>query len=287
MIPSYTTNLMSSFYLWLDHELANVGRGFQTTSGQLYAARDDSYAGYNVYSSPFRQWVTDSSVTGAAVPSGIYCDGVYMTRDSGVTFNYNKGQVLLDPNLGKPRVVSVAYSKKDFNLYYTDDREENLLFENAYSLAPKYRNAVSGLNGEDQPFPCIFLKNTSYENVPYALGGQDKTLTTVRCIILSDNIYLLDGAIAIMADSARKVFPVVHPSKLPYNYYGDFKSGTQYQYAQINSGQGTNLAYIDRVTVSRLDEIRNKHINLKVVAALVDFEIWQARYPRTYSSDGA
>lgn len=287
MNPSYTTNLMSSFYLWLDYELASVGRAFQTTSGQLYAAKDANYAEYNVYSSPFRQWVTDSSITGTVVPSGVYCDGVYMTRASGVKFNYNKGEVLLAPNLGKPKVVSAEYTKKDFNLYYTDDREEKLLFENAYSLTPKYRNAVSGLNGDDQPFPCIFLKNTSYENVPYALGGQDKTLTTIRCIILSDNIYLLDGAIAIMADSARKVFPVVHPSKLPYNYYGDFKSGTQYQYAQLNSGQGTDLAYIDRVTVSRLDEIRNKNINFKVVAGLVDFEIWQARYPRTYGSNGS
>ena len=109
-------------------------------------------------------------------------------------------------------------------------------------------------------------------------------MTTVRCIVLSDNMYLLDGAISIMTDSARKVFPVLDPKVLPYDYYGDLKSGNNYKYSQLTSTQNTNLAYIDRVIVSRLDEIRNKHINLKVVAAMVDFELWQARYPRAFSS---
>jgi hypothetical protein len=102
-------------------------------------------------------------------------------------------------------------------------------------------------------------------------------------------MYLLDGAISVMSDSVRKVFPLVQPSHLPYNYYGDFKSGSQYQYTQLASGASTqtsNLIYIDRVAISRLDEIRNKHINLKVVAAIVDFDLWQARYPRVYGAGG-
>ena len=285
MNPSYTTNLMSSFYLWLDHELADIGQGFINTSGQLYPTYDPSCGTYNVYSSPFRQWISDSSITNAAVPSDVYCDGQLLTRDSGVIFNFNKGQVLLPPNI-KPRVVTSQYSKKDFNLYYTDEREENLLFENAHPLQSKFRNITGGLGGDDQPFPCVFIKNTAYQNIPYALGGQEQTKTTVRCIILSDNMYLLDGAISVMTDSVRKVFPLVQPSQLPYNYYGDFKSGTQYQYPQLatqSSQEKSNLIYIDRVVVSRLDEIRNKHINLKVVAAMVDFDLWQARYPRIYN----
>jgi len=283
MKPSYMTNLMSSFYLWLDHEMASVGNAFTATSGKLYPVEDNNYNEYNIYSSPFRQWVSDSSISGAVIPSGVYCSGVFMNRNSGIVFNYNKGEVLINKQLGKPEVTT-QYTKKDFNIYYTDEREENLLFENAHSLSPKFSRITGGLNGDEQPFPCIFLKNTYYENIPYALGGQDKTSTTVRCIILSDNMYLLDGAISVMTDSARKVFPVVKPSELPYNYYGDFKSGQRYQYSQLAVNQATNLAYINRVTVSRLDEIRNKHINLKVVAAIVDFELWQARYPRVYNA---
>jgi len=285
MNPSYTTNLMSSFYLWLDHELANIGQGFITTSGQLFPVSDASYANYNVYSSPFRQWISDSSIQNAYVPSGVYCDGQFMTRDSGVLFNFNKGEVLLPAGM-KPKLATTQYSKKDFNIYYTDEREENLLFENAHALQSKFRNITGGLGGDDQPFPCIFIKNTSYQNMPYALGGQEQTKTTIRCIILADNMYLMDGAISVMSDSVRKVFPLVGAAQLPYTYYGDFKSGTQYQYPQLASQASvntTNLIYIDRVVVSRLDEIRNKHINLKVVAAMVDFDLWQARYPRIYN----
>jgi hypothetical protein len=287
MNPSYASNLMASFYLWLDHELANVGQGYTATSGRLYPVQDYNFNGYNVYSSPFRQWVSDSDPRiGATVPSGVYINGTFRANDgTGVIINYNRGEVLVNPSIGTVNQITTQYSKKDFNLYYTDEREENLLFENNYSLAPKFRNVTGGLGPDDQPFPCIFLKNTSYENKGYAFGGQERTLTTVRCILLSDNMYLMDGAISVLSDAVRKVFPVLSPSSLPYNYYGGFKSGVAYQYAQLPAvAQNTNLAYIDRVTVSRLDEIRNKQINLKVVASMVDFEIGQPRYPRIYSS---
>jgi hypothetical protein len=282
MKPSYITNLMSSFYLWLDHEMLSIGESFTPTSGKLYLVEDKNYAEYNVYSSPFRQWVTDSSISGAHVPSGVYVNGQFTPKGSGVTINYNKGEVLLGKNLGNSLNVTSQYTKKDFNIYYTDEREENILFENAYSLSPKFPTITGGLNGDEQPFPCIFLKNTSYQNVPYALGGQDKTLTTIRCIILADSMYLLDGAISVMTDSARKVFPIIEPSGLPYNYYGDLKNGQDYRYSYITEVQNTNLAYIDRVSVSRLDEVTNKKINFKVVAAMVDFDLWQARDPRRY-----
>lgn len=273
---------MSSFYLWLDNELLKVGNAFTPTSGKLYPCQDRDYADFNVYSSPFRQWVSDSSIESAIIPSGVYINGQFANRQSGVIINYNKGEVLLNKSLGAPKDVTTNYTKKDFNIYYTDEREENLLFENSYSLSPKFTQITGGLNGEDRPFPCIFLKNTSYENKPYALGGEDKTVTTIRCIILADNMYLLDGAISLMTDSARKVFPIIPPSGLPYNYYGDFKYGSGYQYAGLAQDFPENLVYIDRVTVSRMDEIRNKKINIKTVAALVDFELWQARNPRKY-----
>jgi hypothetical protein len=97
-------------------------------------------------------------------------------------------------------------------------------------------------------------------------------------------MYLLDGAISVMTDTTKKVFPLIEPQNLPYNYYGDFKSGSAYQYSGLVTQQNTNLIYVDRVTVSRLDEIKNKNINMKVVAAMVDFELWQARYPRKYNN---
>lgn len=288
-ITPYIPSLMSSFYLWLDHEILQRGSAFTVFSGKMYSGIDYNYSNAITFNSPFRQWVSDSSVSGAVIPSGVYANGNFMSRGtSGLSLNFNKAQAIFTgiPNAANLNITA-RYSVKDFNIYYTDEREENLLFENRAYLAPKFNKITGGLYADDQPYPCIYIKNTSYENKPFTFGGQDQTKTTIRCILLSDSIYLLDGAISIMADSARKVFPIIPTSGIPYNYYGDFKSGSSYNYTGLayycQQNFPTNTVYIDRVTVSRLDEIKNKHINLKTVAAIVDFELWQARSPRQYS----
>ena len=280
---------MSSFYLWLDHEILQRGTAFTVYSGAMYSGADYNYAQYTTFTSPFRQWVSDSSVTGAVIPSGVYVGGNFIPRGvSGLALNFNKAEAIFSGSVNpKTTNVSAQYSVKDFNIYYTDEREENLLFENRAYLKPKFNSITGGLLPDDQPYPCIYIKNTSYENRPFTFGGQDQTRTTIRCIIISDSIYLLDGAISIMADTVRKVFPIIPNSGIPYNYFGDFKSGASYNYTGLayycQQTFPNNDVYIDRVTVSRLDEIRNKHINLKTVAAMVDFDLWQGRYPRQYN----
>jgi len=289
MKPTYIPSLMSSFYLWLDHEILQRGSAFSVYSGSMYPGADYNYSNQITFSSPYRQWVSDSSIAGAVIPSGVYVNGVFKPRGtSGLALNFNKGEAIFTGGIAATSTsVTAQYSVKDFNIYYTDEKMENLLFENRNYLKPKFNRITGGLSTDDQPYPCIYLKNTFYENKPFTFGGQDQSKTTIRCVILSDSMFLLDGAISIMVDSARKVFPIIPTSGIPYNYYGDFKSGTTYNYTGLASYCQQvfpeNTVYIDRVTVSRLDEIRNKHINLKTVAALVDFELWQGRYPRQYS----
>lgn len=282
MKPSYISNLMSSFYLWLDHELLHVGQGFSEVSGSLYPSSDSAYNGYTVYSSPYRQWVSDSSISGAYVPSGVFISGQFVPKSDSLKINYNKGEVLFSGNAANYSNITTRYNRKDFNIYYTDDTEQSILFEKTHTVAFKFGKQETGLRAKEQPIPCIFLKNTSYDNKPFSFGGQEKSLTTIRAIVLSDNIYLLDAAISVMADSVRKVFPVVEPSKLPYDYYGDIKTGGQYKYSQLTDVQNTNLVYIDRVSVSRMEEMKSKDINMQAVAAIVDFDLWQGRYPRVY-----
>lgn len=290
MNPTYLTSLMPSFYLWLDHEILQRGNAFTVFSGQMYSGADYNYGSMVTYTSPFRQWVSDSSITNAVIPSGVYVGGSFVARGvSGLSLNFNKAEAIFTGGMVSSNLknITAQYSVKDFNLYYTDEKEENLLFENRNYLAPKFNHVTGGLAPDDQPYPCIFIKNTSYENKPFTFGGQEQTKTTIRCVIISDSIYLLDGAISIMADTVRKVFPIIPNSQIPYNYYGDFKSGISYNYTGLaysaQQAAPGNDVYIDRVTVSRMDEIRNKHINLKTVAAMVDFDLWQGRYPRQYS----
>lgn len=282
MKATYINNLMSSFYLWLDHEVLERGEAFVNYSGKLYNAPDPNFPNRQIYGAPFRQWVYDSSVTNANIPSGIFINGNYTTRGtSGLNIDFNKGRAIMSGSATNN--VTANYSFKEYNIYYTDEREEKLLFEKAYSATPKVSEVTGALGYLDVPYPCIFIKNTVGENVPFAFGGEDSTKTTIRCIALGSNSFSLDGLISILSDSARKVFPVFSPQDFPFNYFGDFKIGNSFNYKSLCASQSqSSIVYIDRVTVSKLDEIDNAKINKKCVAALIDFELSDIRNPRTY-----
>jgi hypothetical protein len=282
MKPTYLNSLTSSFYLWLDHEMLYKGEAFQNFSGKLYLSQDPTFSQNTIYGSPFKQWVLDTSVQNALIPSGVFSNGTFIPRGiSGTALDFNRGRVLFNNTVSQNlQNLSIAYSFKEFNLYYTDEKEENLLFEKRYDPMPKVTRVTGALAWNDDPYPCIFFKNTSIQNKPFAFGGQDNTMSSMRCVILAENIYSLDGAISIMADSARKTFPLVSPQKLPYNIYGDLKSGlSSYNYFDLCTGQN-DWVYVDRVTVSRLSETENKKMNSKLVAAIVDFELSDVRTPR-------
>ena len=281
MKAAYITNLMSSFYLWIDHEILSKGEAFINYSGRLYNSPDPNFPTNSVYSAPFRQWVYDSSIPNANIPSGVFINGNYLARaGSGLNIDFNKGRIILNSGINSNN-ITVNYSFKEYNVYYTDEKEEKLLFEKAYNITPKVTQITGGLGYLDTPYPCIFIKHRMGENIPFAFGGEDSTRTMARCIILASNSFSLDGLISILSDSARKVFPLLNPEDFPFNYYGDFKSGNNFNYINLCKNQPpSSLVYIDKVTVSKLDEIDNAKINKKCVAALVDFELSDVRKPR-------
>lgn len=283
MKASYINNLMSSFYLWLDHEILNRGEAFINYSGKLYSSIDTNFPNNSVYSGPFRQWVYDSSLPNVNIPSGVFINDNYIPRGvSGLNIDFNKGRVILNNGVLSNNITT-SYSFKEYNLYYTDEREEKLLFEKAYNITPKVSQITGGLSYLDIPYPCIFIKHRKGENIPFAFGGEDSTETMIRCIVLASNSFSLDGLISILSDSARKVFPILSPDDFPFNYYGDFKTGNNFNYINLCKSQPqSNLVYINTVTVSKLDEIDNSKINKKCVAALIDFELSSIRNPRIY-----
>lgn len=282
MKATYVNNLMSSFYLWIDHEILARGEAFINYSGKLYNSPDPNFPNMQVYGAPFRQWVYDSSIPNVNIPSGIFVNGNYTPRGTnGLSIDFNKGRAIISGNASNN--ITVNYSFKEYNIYYTDEREEKLLFEKAYNITPKISQVTGALGYLDTPYPCIFIKHRVGENIPFAFGGQDSTETSLRCIVLASNSFSLDGVISILSDSARKVFPVFPPQDFPFNYFGDFKTSNSFNYINLCKSQPqSSLAHIDRVTVSKLDEIDNAKINKKCVAALVDFEISDVRTPRVY-----
>ena len=286
MKSSYINNLTSSFYLWLDHEILSRGEAFITYSGKLYETQDQNFdLTSSIYGSPFRQWVYDSSINNAYIPSGIYSGSQFMPRNqNGLRIDYNHGRVIFSgKKLSTTENLSTKYSFKEFNIYYTDEREDQLIFEKSYTLTPPTTRVTGALDHNDVPYPCIFFKLKTNDNTPFSFGGLDTSNYWIRCIILAKDSFSLDGITSILGDSVRKVFPVFNPQDLPFNYFGDFKNGTSYNYINMCQAQGQNqLVHIDKVSVTKFDESENLYINKKTVAAIADFELKSIRQPRIY-----
>ena len=92
MKPQFDNEVMSSFYLWFDHTLTNVGEAY-TNYGSLFYPVNNMYQAYSTYGSPFRQFVADASITGATILSGVYLNSDFKERtESNFTgVNYGLG----------------------------------------------------------------------------------------------------------------------------------------------------------------------------------------------------
>jgi hypothetical protein len=282
MKAGYLNNLIPSFYIWMDHTILSKGEAFFNYSGSLYKSEDPKFGSLSsVYASPFKQFVYDSSINGAIIPSGVYSSNQFIDKGvSGLSIDYMNGRAIFNSNTVDSNNISINASIKEFNIYYTDEKEETLLFEKAQPIMSYARNYSQAIGYNDLPFPCVFIKNTVTENTPFAFGGQEKTSTSIRAIILSANSFQLDGIISILNDSNKKNFPVFNPELLPFNYLNDFKN-VGFNYLSSSSSVGSNnLAYIENVYVSKLDEVANSKLNKKCSAAIVDFDVSNIRYPR-------
>ena len=152
MKPQFQHDATSSFALWLDHYLVHCGEAYSNKQGELYYMPDerlpmypdDPVNGLVSYNSEYKQWVYDSDITGAVIPSGVYIDtgdGAYNFCErgqSGLSLDFENGRVLFDgiffPTNYADLRISGDFSVKDINIYLADDTEENLVIQNKYNL---------------------------------------------------------------------------------------------------------------------------------------------------------
>ncbi|MEK6883586.1 MAG: hypothetical protein AABY22_28415, partial [Nanoarchaeota archaeon] len=196
MLPQFTNQVLSSSVLWLDNLLANKGQGYSTVSGYFYQT-DNLYNGFYTYSSPYRQIIADSSVSGAVVMTGVALNGVSIgTGQSGFSgIDYFNGRLYFGTEVSNPSTsLSGTYSIKEFNVVLTNEPEEKLLFETKYSLKPKTTQVLSGLYSNEESYPVVFLRDNGGQNDPLAFGGTDMTITNLRAIIFTDSMFSLDAA---------------------------------------------------------------------------------------------
>ena len=281
MKNQYQHNVTTSFAMWLDHHLLEKGEAYQNQTGVLSYYSDPRLPNsFKCFGSQYKQWVFDSSITGAVVPSGFYVNGAFKTRADGLKIDYINGRIL-STGIQTGALVTGGFAVKDYNIYLTNQNEEDLIVENNnLAVNQKYPWTGKYVQPYDQAIPAIYIITEGFHNTPFSMGGEDESRSHFKSVIFADNPYSLDGVLSIFADSTQKVFKLQDFGDYPINEYGDVKS-YPYLYDDYydDPTPGAEM-FIDHVVVSKLKDSRSRTQNPKSFVGFIDFEIIKYRYPR-------
>ena len=288
MKPQFQHQIVTSFTLWLDHLILCKGEAFQNITSSLYLQQDDRLdPNYLSFASPHKQWVTDSSIKKAKVIDGITIDNYFVKRNAqGIKYDFDNGRVLVPRNIANTSsYIEGLYAVKDFNVYITDQTEEELLIETKFDKNSRFdQDIFEGIKPYDQVVPAIFCSYEQGENIPFAFGGEDITESRIRCVIFAENSYQLDGLFSILKDSNTTSVANVGFNEHPLNEFGDLKFG-HYDYEDLseryyNFRNSNSCFYIDKVNVSKLNDRVAKRAHPGLYLGFADFTVRAHRFPR-------
>lgn len=279
MIEQFQHRLTNSFFLWFDNYLLTKGQAYSNLTGTFFNYNDERFdSSYKVFGSAYKQWVNDSSIAGANVPSGVYVNGVFSGKNENLILDFENGRVL-SSELPANTAITGSFAVKDFNVYFSNETEEDLIIENKYDINSRIiLNDESYIMPYDYVLPAIFLSVDSVQNKGFALGGMEETTIMAKAVVMAENNYQLDGVLSIFADSRNEVFRPIPMSDHPMNEFGDLKSGT-YSYIDLKNQFADNQNfYINNSNTSKLTDKSRKSLASDIYIGFIDFEIQQHRY---------
>jgi hypothetical protein len=277
----YSHKVITSFYLWFDHTMVKECQAFQNVSGRLYHTPDERVANTGVpYASPYKQWVYDSSIPNVQIPDSVLVDGVPMGRGDGIVFDFDNGRILGD-GLTTAHNVTGAYSRKEFNTYVVNMEDQKMVFEGNFQHQSKY-NMVNptGVNPHGYALPACFIMNTLSDNKPFAFGGMQDTKNKMRVIVVTDDVFALDGVTSVFRDLTESIIPVVSMNDSPLGEQGDFKS-TPYDYDALAAANAGRYLYIEKVSVAKTTTTAQAKANSNLRYGIIDFYLSEPRFPKT------
>tara|TARA_A100000171_G_scaffold46977_1_gene52416 strand:- start:267 stop:1109 length:843 start_codon:yes stop_codon:yes gene_type:complete len=279
MVPQHQHKVMTSFLLWFDNHLLTKGEAFSNKTGAFYYFDDSRLpSSFKAYSSPYKQWVNDSSISGANIPSSFMGSG----RADNIIFDFENGRIVETGGaFANDETLTGTFAVKDFNIYLTNETEEDLILESKFVKNSRYGDSESGIKPYDQAVPAIFINSENVTNVPLAFGGEDETKITIKAVVLAEDAYGLDGVLSIFADTRHKEITMIPFGAHPSTEYGDLKDGS-YNYTGLNSTyKGNELPmYIEDVVVSKLSDKAQKLSIGDLKVGFIDFDVSQYRFPR-------
>lgn len=279
MKETFNHKLYSSFFLWFDHVLCTTGEAYTSGVTKFYPSENTEYPGYKIFTSPYKQFVYDSSVP-APVLSGIAPIGSnnFIGRGtSGVMLDYINGRIFTSTGVNVTGFSGV-YSKKEFNIYNTNKDSQEFIFEKVMDNNKNLNKMNTGI-GEEYAAPCVILTYANSFNEGFTFGGQDKTESTIRAIIISKDIWQQEGIQSIFRDTNHLPIPIIPAEEIPLNYFNDLKTG-YYNYNELIDKYAApgQMPWINRVYAGKVSEDANKNDNYFV--SYLEFDINTVRYSR-------
>lgn len=280
MKPQYQHNVTTSFALWLDHYLLDKGEAYSNQTGRFVYYSDPRLSStYKPFGSKYKQWVFDSSITGATIPTGFYVNSVFKSRDDGLKIDFLNGRVLAS-GVSTGAAVTGSFAVKEFNVYLSNDSEDDLILENNLEANKKFPWTGAYLDPYDQVFPAVYVCPDNIDNKPFSFGGEDETTAYIKCVVFAESPYSLEGVMSLFADSKQKVFKEKDFTSYPLNEYGDIKTAP-YSFDDYYLNPDTNSElFIKDVTVSKFKDRRASAGAARSYIGFMDFEITKYRYPR-------
>ena len=279
MKAQFQHDLTSSFFMWFDNFLLTKGEAYTNTTGEFFYYDDTLIdSRYTAFGSPYKQWVSDSSIAGATVPTGVYINGNLSGRADGVVLDFDNGRALAS-GASSSDTITGSFAVKDFNVYFTNDTEDDLITENKYVVNSRIPSGpYTYITPYDDVAPAIFLAASNLENKPFALGGMVDTVVNMKAVILSDDPYKLDGALSIFGDSVNEGVEAIPMTGYPYTELGDLKDDS-YNYTGVKKGyEGEVPFYINSVRTSKLSDRARKALANELYIGFIDFDVQQHRY---------
>jgi hypothetical protein len=282
MKNQFLSDAKASFLFWAENSLLNEASAYINYSSKLFYNKDLRFNGYESYSSPFKQWVYDKSVSGANVCSGVYFSNNFLNKQSGIKIDYDNGRVLIPSNYGTGLNLTGNYSFKEYNFYLSNETEEAILTTSKFYLNSRYDlNPTGAIEPYSFVTPAIFINALSNENSPYALGGQKQTKVSISMIVFSETMDGVDEVISFFVDKKNKWIPFVSKNLDPINPFGDVKTGMypngyNYKEMTLSAENLKDFLYIESVRGSKLsDSFKTNESNF---VGIIDFQLTKERF---------
>ena len=285
MKPTFTHNVINSFFLWFDNFLMTKGDAYKTYTTKLYNYQDPRLGGDKVvYGSPYKQWVYDKNITGATIPSGFTINNQFVsTGTSGMRIDFDNGRIIFNSGVSTGLNITGTYSVKEVNSYITDQPEDNLIIENKFVTNSRFTVSENYIAPYNPVTPCIFASIQTAHNTAFAFGGEDETKCIIKVVAFCENLYQLDGVLSVFGDSYNEIFSIIPMTGHPLGEFNEIKTGaypTGYDYKNLSNAYNSQTLFISSVESSKIRDSVIKELNPILQIGFLDFEIKTYRYPR-------